>query len=225
MNPPRPSRKTKILTVAAAAAVLLAVTGCLGSGQASNTGETPEAGSIEAVAEKLAMEQASERAELNARLAESAEVAHGHLSQVLQELASAVPVAAGNSSHPAGIGEVEGWHHNLALAVSALEAVHEGTSEQTVTREALLGAAGLLQSAADAYEHVLQAPAGERDVLAATVADRREKAVRLWQAGAAQLDTLTVGSGGGHVHVFLAPDGDPDAVPEEFQEPESRTAG
>jgi hypothetical protein len=110
----------------------------------------------------------------------------------------------------------------LASAASALEAVKDGTSEQTVTREALIGAAELLQSATAGYKQSITAPADQRDAFAVTVAKRREAAVRLWQAGAGQLDTLTVGSGGGHVHVFLAINGDPEAVPEEFQEPETQ---
>jgi hypothetical protein len=223
LNPsPRPSRKTRVLAIAAVAAVLIVVAGALSAGRAGNGNNAPEAGSIEAVAEKLATGQAHARAELNTHLAAAAEAAHGHLVQVLQELASAVPVHETISSNPASISDVDEWNRDLALATSALEAVEEGTSEQTVTREALIGAAELLQSATAGYRHLLSAPADQREALAETVAERRDAAVRLWQAGAAQLDTLTVGSGKGHVHVFLTPDGDPDAVPEEFQEPGSQ---
>ena len=223
MNPsPRPSRKTRILAIAAVAAVLIAVASALSAGRAGNGNNAPEAGSIKAVAEKLATDQARARAELNAHLAGAAEVAHGHLAQVLQELASAVPVQETISSNPATISDVDEWNRELALATSALEAVEEGTSEQTVTRGAFIGAAELLQSAAADYGHLMSVPADQREALAETVAERRDAAVRLWQAGAAQLDTLTVESGEGHVHVFLAPDGDPDAIPEEFQEPGSQ---
>lgn len=97
--------------------------------------------------------------------------------------------------------------------------VQGGTSEQTAIREAFIGAAELLAAAAASYDHASTAPADERKALLATVAQRRDAAVALWQAGAAQLDTLTIESGSGHVHLFLAPDGDPDAVPEEFREP------
>lgn len=204
------------------ATILLGVTGALIAGQAEPDRDAHQASSMEAVAEKLAAGQARERAELNADLTEAADAAHEHVAHVLQGLASAVPVEGTISPSPANISDVEEWNHDLALAVSALEAVEEGASEQAVTREAFIGAAHLLQSAAGGYAHLLGAPAAERGPLAATVADRRDAAVRLWQAGAAQLDTLTVGSGGGHVHLFLAPDGDPDAVPQEFQEPESR---
>jgi hypothetical protein len=190
--------------------------------RAGDGGNAQEASSIEAVAEKLAAGQATERTELNAHLASAAEVAQGHLVRVLQELALAVPVNPTISSTPASVGDVDKWNRNLASAASALEAVKDGTSEQTVTREALIGAAELLQSATAGYKQSLTAPADQRDAFAVTVAKRREAAVRLWQAGAGQLDTLTVGSGGGHVHVFLAINGDPEAVPEEFQEPETQ---
>jgi hypothetical protein len=216
---PRPSHKARILTLAAVIAVVIAVAGALSAWRAGNGPAAPVPGSVEAIAEKLAAGQARERAELNGHLAAAAEVAHEHLAQVLQELALAVPVNATISSAPASVSGADEWNRDLALATSALEAVGEGTSEQTVTREAFIGAAELLQSAAAGYAHLLGAPADEREALAATVAERRESAVRLWQAGAAQLDTLTVGSGEGHVHVFLALDGDPDAVPQEFQEP------
>ena len=220
MNPSAlSSRKKRILTIAAVAAVLLAVAGGLTAGRAGDGHNAPQAGSVEAVAEKLAKGQAQARAELNTHLAAAAEVAHGHLMQVLQGLASAAPVHEAIRSNPASIGDVDDWKRDLALATSALEAVEDGTSEQTVTREALMGAAELLQSAVAAHEQLLRAPLDQRDALAAIVAERRDAAVRLWQAGAAQLDTLTVGSGEGHVHVFLTQDGDPDAVPEEFREP------
>lgn len=205
---------------------MIAVAAALLAGRAGEAQDAPEAGSIEAVAAELAAGQARERAELNANLSAAAEVAHGHLAQVLQDLASAAPVHENGSPNPAGISDatsasdVDGWKRELVLATSALEAVAEGTSEQTVAREAFVGAAQLLQSAADGYEDLLIAPVDERETLAATVAERRDAAVRLWQAGAAQLDTLTVGSGNGHVHLFLAPDGDPDSVPAEFREPE-----
>ncbi|WP_458780332.1 hypothetical protein [Arthrobacter sp. D3-16] len=217
-----PSRKKRILTLAAVAAVLLAVAGGLSAGRAGNEHNAPDAGSVEAVAEKLAAEQAQARAELNTQLAAAAEIAHGHLMQVLQGLASVMPAYETLSSNPASISGVDEWNRDLALATSALEAVEDGTSEQTVTREALVGAAELLQSAAAAHEQLLSASPDQRGALADIVAERRDAAVRLWQAGAAQLDTLTVSSGEGHVHVFLTPDGDPDAVPEEFREPVSQ---
>jgi hypothetical protein len=217
----RPSRRTLVLIFAAVTAVLIAVSIAVSVGRAGNGGNAKETSSIEAVAERLAAGQARERAELNGQLASAAEVAQGHLVRVLQELALAVPVDPTISSSPAGADDVNAWNRDLASAAAALEAVKEGTSEQTVTREAFIGAAALLQSAAAGYEQLLTEPAGGRDALADTVAQRREAAVRLWQAGAGQLDTLTVGSGEGHVHVFLALNGDPEAVPEEFQEPEN----
>ncbi len=217
-----PLHKKRILTLAAVAAVLLAVAGGLSAGRAGNEHNAPEASSVEAVAEKLAREQAQARTELNTQLAAAAEVAHGHLMQVLQGLATVKPVHEAIDSTPASLSDVDAWNGGLALATSALEAVEDGTSEQTVTREALMGAAELLQSAVAAHEQLLGASPDQRGAIAEIVAERRDAAVRLWQAGAAQLDTLTVGSGAGHVHVFLAEDGDPDAVPEEFREPVSQ---
>lgn len=213
-------RTAPILILAAVTAVLIAVTAAaLSSAREQHGEDVPEAGSIESVAEELAVGQARERAELNASLASAAEVAHGHLGQVLQDLTSAVSGHETDESALSADGPDE-WENKLDLAISALDALPDGTSEQTVAREAFVGAASLLQWAVADYEHLLIAPAEERKAHAATVVERRDAAVRLWQAGAAQLDTLTVESGGGHVHLFLALNGDPDAVPLEFQEPD-----
>lgn len=201
------------------AAVLLGVAGALVSGRTGPDHDAPDTTSIQAVADKLAEGQARERSAINADLAAAAEEAHEHLARVLRGLATVIPVDSGKSAQPAPSGDVDQWNQDLALAASALEAVPEGTSEQTVTRAAFLGAANLLQSAAAGYQHLLDAPEDKRGLLTAAVADQREAAVDLWQAGAAQLDTLTVEAGGEHIHVFLAPDGDPAAVPQEFQEP------
>lgn len=236
------------LTTAALSVVLVALTGALSSGCAGNQLDGPatessttqssqseagttqsgtteasgkgsaEAGSIEAVAEELARGQERDRAELNAKLATAAEVAHEHLAHVLQGLTAAVADGRDN-----GAGDADDWRNELKLAIASLEAVGEGTSEQTVAREAFIGAAHLLEAATSEYEHLSAGPAGDRAASAETVIARRDAAVRLWQSGAGQLDTLTVGSGGGHVHLFLAPDGDPDAVPQEFREPEEPT--
>ncbi len=217
MNPsPRTSRKFQVLSIAAVLAVLIAVTGALIGGQAESRKSAPEPNSIDAVAAKLAQAQALDRARINVDLAAAAEVAHEHLGHTLQGLASAVPLHETAQPFPATQGDVDQWKQNLADATSALEAVEEGTSEQAVTREAFIGAAQLLHSAAVAYERLLADP-DKQQAHATTVAERRDTAVRLWQAGAAQLDTLVIESGEGHVHVFLAPNGDPEDVPEEFR--------
>ncbi len=216
-------RITLVLAMAAVAVVLVAVAAtALAAGRDPRAEEAPEVASIEAVAEKLAAEQARERAELNVSLASAAEVAHGHMGEVLQKLSFAVSAQQDATPNVAGADGAGEWELELELerAMSALDAVGEGTSEQTVAREAFVGAAYLLESAVADYGHLLNAPHEERESYAETVIERRDAAVRLWQSGAAQLDTLTVESGGGHVHLFLAPDGDPDAVPLEFQEPD-----
>jgi hypothetical protein len=209
-----------MLTLTAVVALLIAVAGALIAGRAGNEPITPEAGSIEAIAEELAAGQAQDRTELTADLAAAAEDAHGHLSQVLQELASSVQLDGSARPDRAGVNEVDGWKLNVRLASDALSEVEDGTSEQAVAREAFIGAAQLLDSSASDYRDYLAAPPDEQKALAATVVERRDAAVRLWQAGAAQLDTLTLSSDGRHVHLFLAPSGDPDDVPAEFREPE-----
>jgi hypothetical protein len=209
-----------LLTLTAVVALLIAVAGALIAGRAGNEPITPEAGSIEAIAEELATGQAEEKTELTADLAAAAEEAQGNLAQVLQELAPAVQLDGSAGPDPAGVDEVDGWKRNVMLASDALSEVQDGTSEQTVAREAFIGAAHLLDSAASGYGDYLAASPEEQTALAATVAERRDAAVRLWQAGAAQLDTLTIASDRGHVHLFLAPSGDPDDVPAEFREPE-----
>lgn len=223
----RSSRTTRVLAATGVAGVLIAVTAALAAGQGgdehgSHEHGSHEHGSVEAVAAELAAGQARDRAELNADLTAAGELAHEQLAQVLREMAAAVPVEGAGSPDPATASDVDRWREDLAVATAALGSVGEGTSEQTVVREAFVGAAHLLQAAAAEYEHLLSVPADEPRPPAATVGERRDAAVRLWQAGAAQLDTLTIESGDGHVHLFLAPNGDPGAVPEEFREPEDQ---
>lgn len=221
---PRPSRRTRaFLTLAALVVIVIAATGAiLAAGRTGDGRAAPDPGSVEAIAEQLAKGQAQERAELNISLAAAAEEAHGHLALVLQGLASAVPLDSAATQRPAGVADVDGWKRDLELAASALETVPEGTSELTVARAAFIGATELLETAAASYGQLLAGPVDQQESLALTVAERREAAVRLWQAGAAQLDTLTIESGGGHVHVFLAPNGNPDDIPAEYQEEENR---
>lgn len=214
------SRTATLLTLAAVVVLLIAVAGALIGGRAGNGTITPEPDSIEAIAAELATGQALEKAENTADLAAAGEVAQAQLAQVLQGLASAVPLDPATRREPADGGAVDEWKGNVERASAALTGVDDGTSEQTVVREAFVGAAQLLDSAASGYEAFLAASPDEQGALAATVAERRDAAVRLWQAGAAQLDTLTIDSGSGHVHLFLAPSGDPDDVPAEFREPD-----
>ena len=179
----------------------------------------PAPGSIEAVAEELSRGQALERAEITADLADAAEVAHEHLAHTLQDLAIAVPIDDA-VSEPTSTDDVEEWKGDVKLAMTAFEGVKEGTSDQSVAHEAFIGASDLLLAAIDDYAQSLSSSAGDRETLIVSVRERRDGAVRLWQAGAAQLDTLSIESGGDHRHVFLAVNGDPDAVPLEFHDTE-----
>lgn len=97
----------------------------------------------------------------------------------------------------------------------------EGTSEHTVTRAALLGAVDLLDTA---LRDLATASTSAADDPSAPTG-RRDAAVELWLAGAAQLDSLMIGSGGDHVHLFLTPDGDPRSVPREFADHPDEPAG
>ena len=204
------------------AAVLIAAGGGFAAGRAGGSGggegaDAPEPGSIEAVAAELAEGQARDRAALAEDLAEAGREAHQRMSRVLQQLVVAVPLEGrGTAGRPGA----DGWETELATASEQVQAVPEGTSEHNVTRGALLGAVELLRGAAADYAATAQLPAAARPAALAAVAERRDAAVAVWQAGAGQLDTLVVEAGEEHVHLFLAPDGDPDSVPLEFQEPE-----
>ncbi len=211
---------TRALVAAGLAAVVLAAGGGFAAGRAGSSAgaasQAPEPGSIEAVAAELAEGQARERAALAQDLTGAARDAHERMGRVLQQLVVAVPLAgAGTAGRPGAAG----WQAELAQASAGLSAVPEGTTEHTVTRGALLGAVELLRSAAADYAATAQLPAAQRAAALTDVAARRAAAVALWQAGAGQLDTLVVAAGEEHVHLFLAPDGDPDSVPAEFSEP------
>ena len=180
----------------------------------------PAPGSVEAIAKELSEGQALEKAEITKDLGMAAETAHGHMARTLEGLAAAVPVEQADSPPFADTSDVDAWMRDLSAAATAFETVEEGTSDQSVAKGAFVGAAQLLLTAVEDYNRLPSSPAEDRNLLLGSVAERRDAAVRLWQAGAAQLDTLTIDSGGDHMHVFLAPDGDPDAVPMEFHDAE-----
>ncbi|MGJ7442442.1 hypothetical protein [Aquipuribacter sp. MA13-6] len=183
-----------------------------------NGSPAPEAGSVEAIAAELAEGQAAASAELNDELAEVAETAHGSVEGVLAGLAQvappegAVPVDADVEADPAALAaEVE-------QARERLTATGQGADDHGVTRAALIGALDLLAVAVEAASEL--PPGGtepDQDVLARVARDR-DAAVDLWQAGATRLDTLVVVGGGEHIHLFVAPDGNPESLPQEFQE-------
>ncbi|WP_043501467.1 hypothetical protein [Georgenia sp. SUBG003] len=173
--------------------------------------EAPEPGSVEAIAAQLAADQAADRAELAADLSEAGEEAYDRLMPVLAEVSESLPVGGGTgpTAHQA---DVDRWVQEVAAARASLSAVPEGTSEHTVTRAALLGAVDLLDAA---LRDLAAGSAGTVDGPSA-LAGRRDAAVELWLAGAAQLDSLMVGSSDRHVHLFLTADGDPGSIPQEF---------
>jgi len=185
-------------------------------GSATTTGDVggtaaPEPGSLEAIAAELAEGQAADRAELAADLSAAGKEAYDQLMPVLAEVSEALPVG-GDAGPAADQADVDRWVQEIATARATLAAVPEGTSEHTVTRAAFLGAVDLL----DAALRDLGTPSTATADRSGAPADRRDAAVELWLAGAAQLDSLMIGSGGGHVHLFLTPDGDPRSVPAEF---------
>lgn len=201
-----------------------AAAGTVDGGPAGATGgaggtESPEPGSVEAIAQQLAKDQAADRAELAAELSAAGKQAYDRLMPVLAEVSEALPVAGGTGA-TADEADVDRWLEEVAAARVALTAVPEGTSEHTVTRAAFLGAVDLLDAA---LRDLTTAGAGAADG-PSSPAGRRDAAVRLWLAGASQLDGLMIGSSGRHVHLFLTPDGDPDSIPREFAEYEGESA-
>ena len=189
------------------------------TGDAGGT-EAPEPGSVEAIAAELAEDQAAERAELAADLSAAGKEAYDRLMPVLAEVSEALPVGGGTGpvADPAAL---DRWLQEVAAARATLTAVPEGTSEHTVTRAAFLGAVDLLDAA---LRDLATASASTADG-PSTPAGRRDAAVELWLAGAAQLDSLMIGSSGDHVHLFLTPDGDPRSIPREFADHQEESAG
>ncbi len=212
----------------AAAALLVGAGSGFALGRTTGGAEPgPEPGSVEAVAEELAAGQAADRAASSAELARAARTAHDQLGQVLRAMAPVVPVeGAATSAGPAGdaapvtADDAAAWAAQAGAAAQALSAVPEGTAAFDVTRQALLASARMLADTAEELSSALTTPGlapGEVEPVAA----QRDAAVQLWQAGAEQLDGLVVEAGQEHVHLFLVPSGDPDAVPLEFQEPDA----
>lgn len=187
-----------------------------------------EPGSVEAIAEELKEGQERERAALAADLGEAATAAQEDMGAALRGMSEAVPVRDAGAGGPAPTAatpeQAASWAAQAQRAAEVLAAVGEGTSDLTVTREALRGAATMLGDAATDYASALQAAGGDRAAAAEELSVRRDDAVRLWQAGATELDTVVVEAGQDHVHLFLDPSGDPDAVPLEFREPEAPEA-
>lgn len=228
------SNGTRVGVALAAAALVVGAGGgfAVGRTTATDAGAAAEAeehdhepGSIEAIAEQLAADQARDRAVLSIELAEAARTAHDQLGHVLRAMAAAVPFeGAAATDTPAApavtSADAATWATDAREAAEALSGVPEGTAEFNVTREALLGAATLMVDTADDLSRALEAAEPAPEALE-QVAAQREASVRLWQAGAAQLDGLVVDAGQPHIHLFLDPSGDPDAVPLEFQEPDA----
>ncbi|KAE8763244.1 hypothetical protein [Georgenia thermotolerans] len=199
-----------------------AVAGTAAKGATPTTGGTqaPEPGSVEAIAAELAADQAAERAELAADLSAAGKEAYDRLMPVLAEVSEVLPVGGG-TGHAADPAAADRWLQEVGAARATLVAVPEGTSEHTVTRAAFLGAVDLLDAA---LRDLMTASSATADG-PGTPAGRRDAAVELWLAGAAQLDSLMIGSSGDHVHLFLTPDGDPRSVPREFADHQEGSAG
>ena len=99
-----------------------------------------------------------------------------------------------------------------------LPATGTGTDDQTLTRAALVGSVALLRSAVEGVEAAgagTRRRRGRRSPRAAGTATTPSSCGR---PGRARLDSLVLDTGGDHVHLFLAPDGDPDSVPMEFRD-------
>lgn len=220
-TPTRPGPGVPTLLVGVAALLVGGVVGGLAVTAAGGDDEpsAPEPGSVEAIAEELAQGQAAESAELTAELATAADSAHGTVEAVLAGLAQvappedAVPVEGAPDADPAALAAA------VEQARASLAGTGQGADDHGVTRAALIGSLDLL---AVAVEAAAELPSGgaepvDQDVLARVARDR-DAAVELWQAGATRLDTLVVAGGGEHVHLFVAPDGNPESLPQEFQE-------
>lgn len=212
--PPAPRRGWVLLLVGAVALLVGALLGGLLSGSTGGgdvgdgSADAPEPGSIEAVAAELAEGQQQDQAALAGELAEAAETVHHDLEEVLQGLAAVAPVNDGTGEAADAAGAAD-WAATLEQAHVTLDSTGEGTDDQAVTRAALLGGVELLQVA-------VERAADGADV--AQVSRDRSAAVRLWQAGATRLDSLVIATGGDHIHLFLAEDGDPESVPGEFRD-------
>ncbi|MFW2513469.1 hypothetical protein ACNI3K_06795 [Demequina sp. SO4-13] len=213
-----------LVSVLVGAVLGAAVVGVL-AGQSTGDGAaqasaTPEPGSIESIAAELAEGQRQESADLAEELASAGEVAHDLLGDVLVGLAAVVPPDDGSGATDLDAGaqaDVEEWISALDQAEDALSATGQGNDDQAVTRAAFLGSVALLRSAVEDVAAAQASEPGRQQDLLADVGRDRLEAVSLWQAGGARLDSLVLETGGDHIHLFLDPSGDPDAVPEEFQ--------
>lgn len=211
----RPVSRRAVLPALLAGLVVGLLTGVLVAGATGGGEDEPEPGSVEAIAAELAQGQAEESAALAAELAVAAEQAHATAGSVLRGLAEVAPPDGGAAGDvPA---DPDAWSADLEQAREALLATGEGSDDHGVTRAALVGSLELLAVAVE-DARVLTGPGTEQEQVLADLDRDREAAVRLWQAGAARLDSLVVAAGGEHVHLFLAPDGDPASVPQEFQQ-------
>ncbi|WP_380164044.1 hypothetical protein [Jannaschia sp. R86511] len=204
------------LAVVLAAAVAGGVAAALAPGDGA---DAPEPGSVEAIAAELARGQEEESAALAAELVEAAVDAHAAAEDVLAGLATIAPPEDALPADEPVETDPQAMAEQVAQARDLLAATGQGTDDHGVTRAALIGSLDLLGVAVETAAAV---PDDADDAAAAEALARvgrdRDAAVELWQAGAARLDTLVVETGGEHVHLFLAPDGNPESVPLEFRE-------
>ncbi|WP_433701351.1 hypothetical protein [Nocardiopsis sp. CA-288880] len=182
-----------VLVVAALVAVLVL----------SFTGDDRTAPDPARVAELQASAQERDRAQVDL-LVERAGAAHEALVPVVESLDAAVPP---DGSTPAGDapddGEVDSWLTTVHDAAGHFEDAPSGNTGHNVAYAGLSNSVDLLGSAVVAYSSAERAQDAQRTELLELAGDLRTQAVRGWSVAATQLDTVSVESGHGHVHLYL----------------------
>jgi len=157
-------------------------------------------------------------------LVEHTRLAHEGLTPIVEDMEEFLPA---DGSHPpldtTDAATVNTWRTGVQDAAGHFDAAASAEPSHSVARTGLTSSVHLLSQAVDTYAKAARIEDEDlrMDVLHIAM-DLRTEAVVVWSAAATQLDLLSVGSGGEHVHLYLPahpdsgallPDGEEDGAP------------
>ncbi|MEE2036493.1 hypothetical protein Q8791_04555 [Nocardiopsis sp. CT-R113] len=149
-------------------------------------------------------------ADLVGELVGHTRMAHEGLSPIVEDMEEFLPT---DGSHPpldtTDAATVNTWRTGVQEASAHFEDPPAGDSSHSVAHTGLTSSVRLLSMSVETYARAAQTEDEElRMDLLHIAMDLRTEAVVSWSAAATQLDLLSLGSGGEHVHLYLpaAPD-------------------
>lgn len=162
--------------------------------------------SVERRAEELREESATRDVEVGEQLVEVSVATVPQVQAVLDDTWAALPEVDGTEpvEQPATRAEVDQWRGVVGQILADLDEVGSAGSEVNVARNGLVGAAEQLLVVCDLYDVARQLPEEEAASLLTATATARRAAVETWNTAAIQVDVVSIDTGQGHSHVYVA---------------------